>query len=503
QIAVELSNEIEAAYLPPIFNLFGREWIPGIDLDPHINIVHLASLNSEELGFFDSSDEYPTSVFAESNQHEAVYINMADLTPGDEFYFGTVVHEIQHLIQWNNDKNEETWLDEGLSQLAEVYSGLDSFEVIDYLNYHDIQLNTWSYDSTDVYSHYSGSALFMIYFYEQLGAAAVTDLAQNRLDGMAAIADVVERRSNLTFEAFLSNWFVALHLNGTSVDARYNYDYAFTPIEVDYRVSSNQLAEQNSLHQFSSRYIALDGGKIHHLSFAGDTLHELAPIPPYAEHAAGSLVWYAPPANKLNSKLVTEIDLTGIADLTLTYDIWFEFENNYDFLYVMVSADGGNSWETLNTRYSTNSLYGPGITGRSADQGAQNQGWVTDSISLDRYRNQVVQLKFEVVTDSTNADGGVAIDNIQIGNEYFNDLESGGEGWASDGFVHVRQALPQSWSVQLIRYGETITVESLPLDELNQGRWILNLSDPATIVIAPITPFTQALGSYWLYIDSR
>lgn len=501
----EVANQVEYRFLPPIVDLFGKPWTPGIDLDDKINIVHLYDTDSRELGYFDSSDEYPRAIFSQSNEHEAIYLNMAELALGTDFYYGTLVHELQHLIQWNSDKNEETWLDEGLSQLAEVYSGLDSFSVDDYTHHHAIQLNTWSYDQADVYSHYSGSALFFIYLYEQLGVDAIRTLATHRLDGMAAVKQVVEQ--NRPFDTFFSDWLVALYLNGWSDNARHRIAFQFAPITPDYVVSGNQLAERTELAQYSARYIQFNndpgqtGSQTVNLSFIGDSVRQLFPPPPHSETEFGSHAWFAPPANKLNAQLTREFDLTAIDQPMLAFETWFDLEQDYDFAYLLVSTDNGESWTPLNTLYSSNSLYGPGLSGRSAAMLNQNNGWVTESVPLQKYAGKVIQLRFEVITDSTNPMGGFAVDNIRIGNLYFDNAEDAGSGWVESGFVRSTPIIPQEWSLQLIRTGNGTTVERLELDTLNRNNWTLTVDGPTTLIIAPMAPFTTVPGSYQLTLS--
>ncbi|MHC5804586.1 hypothetical protein ACYTX7_10290, partial [Streptococcus pyogenes] len=77
------------------------------------------------LGYFTDENQYPRSLFSQSNEREMIYLNMGQLTLGTPLYDGTLVHEVQHLIQWNLYDNEDQWFNEGLSQIAEVIAGLD------------------------------------------------------------------------------------------------------------------------------------------------------------------------------------------------------------------------------------------------------------------------------------------------------------------------------------------------------------------------------------------
>ena len=74
------AREFEDNIYPAISEIFGREWSPGVDNDPHLNIIH-ARLQGVG-GYFSSSDEHPREVYPYSNQRESIYINIAALPVG-------------------------------------------------------------------------------------------------------------------------------------------------------------------------------------------------------------------------------------------------------------------------------------------------------------------------------------------------------------------------------------------------------------------------------------
>ena len=41
------------------------------------------------------------------------FINSDNVDLGDDYIYGTVAHEFQHMIHWYKDRNEETWVNEG------------------------------------------------------------------------------------------------------------------------------------------------------------------------------------------------------------------------------------------------------------------------------------------------------------------------------------------------------------------------------------------------------
>ena len=47
-----------------------------------------------------------------------VAADLRSMEPNSSFYDGTLAHEFQHMIHWANDRNEDTWVNEGMSDLA-------------------------------------------------------------------------------------------------------------------------------------------------------------------------------------------------------------------------------------------------------------------------------------------------------------------------------------------------------------------------------------------------
>ncbi|MCA9981560.1 MAG: immune inhibitor A, partial [Anaerolineales bacterium] len=478
---------------PHITTRFGTEWSPGIDGDPRFSILHLTQFESDELGYFDSVDEYPRHVFPESNEQEVIYLNLGDLRLGGDLYYGTLVHEMQHLVQWHLDPNEETWLDEGLSQLAEHTAGFDSFEVSDYLNNPALPLTEWG--EADVYGHYAASALFMIYFQEQLGDEAVYDLAHHPADGMASVAAVLAvHRPDLTLEQFMSDWVVANFLRHGGWGTQYAYDYNFRLPRHDQRVSSVPFSEVRDLPQYGARYIELPAGN-YRLAFAGDTLVDMADAP-----ETGRQIWLAPAVDNAEATLTTRLDLRQLTSATLEFDAWYDLEEEYDYAYVMASTDGGATWQVLDLgERAVFSSYGVGLTGQSA-------GWQRFALALedDGLTGQEILLRFTMLSDGGVSERGVALDNIAVPELGFLDVVEEGAtlDWVAEGFTAVSAQVPQQWSVQLITYaGNGGEVVQMPLDGRNQGQWELSLTDSATLVISPQTPLARHTAGYWLSLD--
>ena len=90
--------------------------------------------------------------------------------PNEDFYDGTLAHEFQHMIHWANDRNEDSWVNEGLSELASYLNDFDAGGTdYAYAETPDTQLTTWADPTLGNAEHYGASYLFMSYFLDRFG----------------------------------------------------------------------------------------------------------------------------------------------------------------------------------------------------------------------------------------------------------------------------------------------------------------------------------------------
>lgn len=496
-----IAQRLEQDYLL-LTRLFGQEWKPGIDGDPRFSVLHLAgSGDIYELGYFTDLDEYPRTLFAESNEREIIYLNMGQLVLGSDLYYGTLVHELQHLIQWHLDKNEATWLNEGLSQLAELQVGLLTAETTPFSEQPGVQLNTWEYEDHVIDAHYAASYLFTVYLWEKLGEAALTELVRHPANGLAAVRKVLQgHRPAQSLEDFMGSWAVANLLDDPAAGA----DYAYFSLDLERpyletRVRHRPFDEVLSANPFGAHYIDLDFSGPTTITFAGDTIAELVGTSP----RSGSQMWLVPPSNDTDARLTGSFDLSNVISATLEFSSWYDLEQDYDFAYISISTDGGQSWSLLYPERGVAGDFGPAFNGRSADAPSANSGWIQESIPLDAYVGGPVQIRFQVLTDFENALGGFALDDIAIPEiGYFDDVESDSGRWQAQGFVATGWLLPQKWAVRLIQHGPTPQVIPLSLDAFNRVQQTVELgTDGGTLVVMPVTDFVNGPAEYWLRVE--
>ena len=208
-----IGSDFEEVVYPAVTEAFGNEWTPGVDSDPRMTILHadLPGLG----GYFASANEFPASIVPFSNEREMLILNIDILSaPGDP-YNTLAAHELQHMIHWQADFGEESWVNEGLSQVAAglVAGGIGS--VAAYLASPDTGLLDWP-ELGQTAASYAASQLFFSYLLDQYGghenAAAI--LAEP-LDGVQGIQRYLDGFS-VEFVDVFANWLAATSIDDDS-----------------------------------------------------------------------------------------------------------------------------------------------------------------------------------------------------------------------------------------------------------------------------------------------
>lgn len=491
----EAARAFDEEIYPKVTAALGREWSPGIDRDPHIAILH-ADLGQAVGGYFFGSDEYPRAVSPLSNQREMVYLDDSLLPVGSAAYRSALAHELQHLIHHYHDPDEETWVNEGLSEVAAGLVGGNSFQNA-FLKEPDSQLTTWEQDRSNAV-HYGASNLFFLYLLQRAGGtAAAADLVRQPADGIAGVeAFLAERGVAASFLELFGDWLVATYLDQD--EGIYGYRDAETALDPSATLEG-PAEGSDTVHQFAADYlkVSLPSGDAV-FSFEGDPTVPVLANQPHS----GSGQWWSGRGDAIDTTLTRELDLTGLTSASLTFWTWFDIERWYDYGYVEVSSDGGRSWQILPGRHTTSDdplrqAYGPGYSGRS---GGETPAWVEESIDLTPFAGRRVLLRFEYVTDDSLNAPGWAIDDIAVPELGLLDGAEEDGPWEAAGFQRLARPLPQRFLLRVIEQGQQTTVRDLPLDGANRAE--IRLSgfgqglETAVIVVAAASEGTTELAGY-------
>lgn len=509
--ALERSARVfEERIYPTNRAMLGSEWRPGIDGD--VRLVVLNAPFSGAAGYFASANEYSRLVNPYSNECEMFVMNPDVLTPGTPQYDSVLAHEFAHMIQWNVDSNEDAWVNEGAAELAEDLNGFGAPEnwLRRFAHSPDTQLNHWVHQPGEMGAHYAASYLILRYFLDRFGREAVRELLQHPANGMAAFDAVLAARgTGLTFADLYADWLVANVLDDPDVgDGRYGYS-AFD-IKAQYRARLTQfpLTYSGQLNQFGADYIELSPavtGTLR-LTFEGTPQVKLVPNEP----TSGRHQWWSNRGDVSHATLERAFDLTGVTSATLTFSLWYDIEEGWDYAYVRASTDGGQSWQLLRGTHMTDTnpagnALGPGYTGKSGGQPDQAT-WVREVLDLGPYCGQRVLVRFDYVTDDAVNEVGLCLDDLELAAVgWADDAEAGEDGWRAQGFIRHDNILPQRYLVQLVEFAPAPVVRRLAVGEDGRGTWLVEgfgeRLERAVLIISPVTTVTTERAEYALRVE--
>ena len=485
QDAIRRAGQIfDQQIIPRDRSVFGMEWSPGIDCDPRLHVLHTS--NTAAGGYFSSVDEYVTAVRKDSNEKEMFYIDLEGIggprRVGSSFYLGVLAHEFQHMIHFHMDRNEDTWANEGLSDLAMF---LNSYSIGGadqaFSASPDTQLNFWP-EGGGGGANYGAAFTFWLYFYDKYGEQGIRDIVADQRNGLDGVAEALQKLGfSGTLDDFFADWVVAKFLDNPALDdGLYGFAKSDPPTAALAETIDRfpfQLDTPGSVAQYAAEYYQLQGARDLQVDFVGATKARMIDADPHS----GQSFWWSNRGDSANMRLTREVDLSSVSTATLSYWTWFDFEADWDYGYVTVSTDGGQTYQILKTPSGTdrdpnNNNLGWGYTGNSG--GGPSPQWIQESVDLTPYAGQKILLRFEVVNDLAVNLPGFAIDDIQIPEIGFKDDAESDSGWTAEGWVRTNNFVPQNYIVQVVGYGKdgSTSVTRLPLNADNTGSWDIPLS---------------------------
>lgn len=352
-------------------------------------------------------------------------------------FYGTTIHEFQHLIQADNDSDEESWINEGLSTFSEYLGGYgsDDRSINFYLDHPENSLVNWDEHQAagtgpETIADYGQVYLFMLYMNDKFGKEFIRKLALNETNGLNSVNETLRTSGQkLDFEDVYNRFITALAIDSDKPgNGIYNFDSInLRELKVDdqgtkrgYTINYEgaKAFEKEGVPAWGGDFKQLENeGKIRNISFDGV---DFLPVPweSVADpvNATNKVLW-GNNGDEADNSLIFEADLSNVDKATLKFDNYYKIEEQWDFGAVQVSTDGGKTWKSQgneNTRtdvveegYPTIKENLPGFTGLSDD-------WEKESFDLTQYAGQKVLISFRYMTDWGTTEDGWFIDNISI-----------------------------------------------------------------------------------------
>ncbi|GAF96138.1 unnamed protein product, partial [marine sediment metagenome] len=211
-------------------------------------------------GYFDPLDQTQSG-----NKANIIYL---DTNPGRlsgtdiRHQIGTLAHEYQHLIHYGQDTDEDTWVDEGLSELSPVLMGLPHREFTHYLTDTNMRLDSFDGELAD----YARCGLFFLYTWVQLGTQFIKDLIVNTENGTSGFNQTLSRYSQPSIDEFVLDWHLANFIQSEGV---YGYGGLFSipqPVMHDVITTFPQDDIGGSVVRLGARWTSITGGRNLYLS---------------------------------------------------------------------------------------------------------------------------------------------------------------------------------------------------------------------------------------------
>ena len=486
----EAAAVFEDNIYPNVTGAFGTEWTPGIDNDPHLFIMN-ARLPGVG-GYFSSSDEYPRSVRPWSNEHEAIYINVDAIPVHSQTYLDVLAHEFQHAVHWNADPSEDSWVNEGLSELAVTITGSRPSNIGWFLSQsRPISLVHWPLSPVASGVSYGSAALFMHYLTQHYGGRRdITPLIREQADGIIGVEAFLRKGGyGVGFRDVFRDWAVANLLDED--EGPFGYAGLAATVSPSRSLSAGDGLE-SSIPQYATEYVRLARPESPAtLTFRGETETALLPV-----DVGSDGCWWGNSGDSIDSTLSLRLDLRGAVAPSLEYQVWHRVEEGWDYGYLEVSADGANTWSIIETANTSShdpvgNAFGPGYTGDSA-------GWVDESVSLDRFAGQDVSVRFQYVTDDAVNSHGICLRGLQVRGA---ETARGAQDWVPNGFVFVDNRVRQDYAVQLVLEADETQVLDMELDGTNSGQLTVERPEENQRIVAivqAIAPRTRQPASYTL-----
>ena len=497
----------EAEVYPRVAEQFGAPDQPGLDGLPRGHIIN-ARLDGAG-GYVSVQDSYPVTVSPFSNEIDAIYLNAAQIPLGTAGYLATLAHELQHAIHGYADHSEETWLNEGLSELAATEAGYPTGSLTQYLQRPNASLVNWPAEfGGDVGLNYGAASLFAHYLREHYATGnTLRHLLGGPMDGISGVNAFLSKMSATTvdgepatFHTVFGDWIVANYLD--SEHDRFGYDGLDVGAALTETRRVGEEAKHENLQQYGVDYVDIrqaNGAATVHFEGAATT-------PLLASDVPGGSCWWSNIGDSIATTLTRRLTVPPAnPDATpaeLSFLRWHDIEADWDYVYVAASQDGGATWDVLPAEGATDenpmgNSYGHGYTGVS--------DWQRATVPLASYAGREILLRFHYVTDDAIHGAGFCVRAMRVSGGDISDRDGG---WQPDGFVLVNNRVRQDWIVWLITDGPQPTVTRMALQyDASRDAYVGSAQPPVSaegrtvVAVAPVAPATIEPGRYRVWAE--
>jgi len=454
-----------------------------------------ADVPSYIAGYFSASE-------STDNQKNIMHIDSYDWerrtgpsAPRPFLYEGVFAHEFEHLVHFDQDPDEPSWVDEGCAELAAFLCGYGHPDrhIDEYFFWHAMTALTFWGNSLEDYGQ---KYLWILYLYEQFGGADfISELVQDQANGIEAIETALKKVCPwLTFDRVYDWWTIAIYVDD---EVRFGGRYGFENLDIGtvdtywgsiefYMQYFDSLGWLSDIYKppftiesnwflgiepkpYCPHYIRFRNKKMALAEIEGDLWSGVDPF-------SGTGEWYSDAEAWAWRSFYQTFDIPA-GGATLNFKTYFEIEWNWDYGYVEVY--NGTDWFTLNdpsvvmyddyhdpypmVDYVGHPQDNPNTpaereptTYEAAGEwyafSGYSDGWLDVSMDLTPFAEQTIDLYFTLWQDGAFTLQNMYVDDISIPEIGFtDDVEAGEADWTSTGWFVTDGRFDNNFGVTVLK----------------------------------------------------
>ncbi|MEW5761444.1 MAG: hypothetical protein AB1779_11835, partial [Candidatus Thermoplasmatota archaeon] len=199
-----------------------------------------------------------TGGYYPANPVDGFYVDSADFNGWEKHI---MAHEFQHLIHYLYDSNEDSWVNEGLSEYSAyaVYGpGAMVGTIYGFELEPDNDLTVFDAQPYDYGSAYA----FIKYIADHYGnVSLVKDIVKNSANGITGITNALASRTTKSFTQIFTEWTIANYVDDTSIGSG-EYGYPDTAINVKSKpYTSFPVSDSDNVKRWAADYFFFAGDK--------------------------------------------------------------------------------------------------------------------------------------------------------------------------------------------------------------------------------------------------
>ena len=509
-----LLDEFDSNIYPTVTSIYGEPLERGDEGQKVWVLIH----NIRDESYYEDFEYYVAGYFSSSedatNNKNMFHLDSYDwenrVGPDGErpyLYEGTFAHEFEHLVHFDQDPDEPSWVDEGLADLAAFLCGYghSSGHIAYYFMRHFFTpLTFWGSGLED----YGASYLFQLYLFDHFGGIDfISDLVQEQANGIEGIENTLDAHGYgwIDFDEIFDRWTIANYIdekpknkwhrvskygyksldvgsedtwgytieyfivddnnyfNGLFDDAGWGPDMWIFPIyEAPFEVTEDDwpFYFYGYPMPYTAQYYRFTNEKLSKVTFDGADTSDILPY-------SGDYEWYSGVGAWAWRSFYQSFHIPDTG-ANLNFKTFYDIEGDWDYGYVEVF--NGTDWFTLYADGTVDYLGNPQMSENCPDERepmtyeaagrwhgftGNSGGWVDVSMDLSFFAGQDIDLYFTTWQDGAFTLVMMYVDDISIPEldfyDYVDYADAGEASWTTTGWEITNGIYPNGWSMNVIK----------------------------------------------------